>query len=78
MREEEHGEKVAEARRSALMRGKIEKVKNFQAKQGSRHARGKAGIQEHYRSRLKPGAALAQAKRESVAIIPSAGQKIKF
>jgi RNA recognition motif-containing protein len=28
--------------------------------------------------RAKPGAALAQAKRESAAIVPSQGQKIKF
>jgi RNA recognition motif-containing protein len=30
------------------------------------------------RNRTKPGAALASAKRESAAIIPSQGQKIKF
>jgi hypothetical protein len=78
MREEEHSEKVADAKRSAVMRGKTEKVKNFQATQRSRPAGGNAGRQEHIRSRPKPGAALAQARRESVAIIPSAGQKIKF
>ena len=69
MRGEEHNEKIADAKKSALVRAKTEKVMKFKSSRGK---------QEHFRSRPKPGAALAQAKRESVAIIPSKGQKIKF
>ena len=69
MRGEEHNDKIADAKKSALVRVKTEKVTKFQASRGK---------QERFRSRPKPGAALAQAKRESVAIIPSEGQKIKF
>ena len=40
--------------------------------------KGKEKVVVNDRSRPKPGAALALAKRETVAIIPSRGQKITF
>ena len=42
------------------------------------HSADTSSDQQRLRSRPKPGAALALAKRESAAILPGKGQKIKF
>ncbi|KAG1735046.1 hypothetical protein EDB19DRAFT_1996054 [Suillus lakei] len=50
-----------------------ESIPRWNQKEGPRHIKG-----DRARGRPKPGAALAQAPRESAAIIPSQGQKIVF
>jgi hypothetical protein len=75
---------AAAARRNAVIRHIVERIRGIRS---SREGKSNSfstgnvsdqGKEQNPKSRPKPGAALAQAKRETPAIVPSQGRRLSF